>query len=303
MTFILSLGNADQVIQISDRRLTGDGKIVDDDSNKATCLVCQNGRFAIGYTGLAVSGSFKTQDWLLDALFNCAPPDYAIYEMVERFAIRASQDFSRIPALKALPPAQKRLSVMFTGYVTHRARPLVGNLIVTNFQDFLTGSDYPEAKKDFWIISELEKDEESPEITLIQRIGAWRAMKSDDEEGLRNLLRQRRSQEALINKAVHMIRQIADRSVAGGTVGKNLIATIISSNTNTPCVSIVKSNTAKNVITYADTLLLLGPEDRIGIKEDKLIIVDSPNDNKSENLGYKERNKIRKKRTRHKHHN
>jgi hypothetical protein len=60
MTLIVSLVNADQVIQISDRRISRPGVIVTEESNKAGVLSCADARFAFGYTGLANVGSFDT---------------------------------------------------------------------------------------------------------------------------------------------------------------------------------------------------------------------------------------------------
>ena len=68
MTFILTLGNGDQVIQLSDRRLTVDGTLHDDESNKAGVLISDDARLAFGFTGLARIGSFATQQWLAAAL-------------------------------------------------------------------------------------------------------------------------------------------------------------------------------------------------------------------------------------------
>lgn len=51
MTLILSLGNLDHIVQISDRRLTINGKLVEDESNKCGVLFCLNARMGFGYTG------------------------------------------------------------------------------------------------------------------------------------------------------------------------------------------------------------------------------------------------------------
>lgn len=61
MTLILGLGNREQFIQISDRRLTSNGLPQDDESNKAGMLICANGRLAFGFTGLGRAGTFETQ--------------------------------------------------------------------------------------------------------------------------------------------------------------------------------------------------------------------------------------------------
>jgi hypothetical protein len=61
MTFILALGNREQFIQISDQRLSWDGKLVEDESNKAGILLCKDARHIFGFTGLAKYGNFNTR--------------------------------------------------------------------------------------------------------------------------------------------------------------------------------------------------------------------------------------------------
>ncbi len=124
MTLILALANSQQAMQLSDRRLTcTDGTVFDDSSNKATVLVCANGRFAVGYTGLADYCSFRTQAWLLDSLSECGPPDFGCAELICRFMQKAKHEFASHPDLCQLSPVQKRLTVMFTGYL-YRPNPL-----------------------------------------------------------------------------------------------------------------------------------------------------------------------------------
>ncbi|BAU10844.1 hypothetical protein LEP3755_13360 [Leptolyngbya sp. NIES-3755] len=277
MTLILSIGNVDQVIQISDRRLSKHQKVVTDDSNKATVFICRNGRFAVGYTGIAISPhkGFRTQRWLIDSFMDCAAPDYAIYEISERFEKKASRDFKYIPFLRSLAPSEKRLSIMLSGYLTHGSRPLIANITITNFQDFQSGQDYPEAKDEFWTIYELEQDDLKLDTTFIQRVGAWRAMTSEDERILRNMLGQRKPQKALINRAVNLVRQMSDRPAAGNTVGKHLIVTIIPSDSVIPCSAIVKPINAADKVILADEIVLLGREESIAIRDIELSVSPS----------------------------
>ena len=115
MTFILALGNREQFIQVSDRRLSWNGKLVDDESNKAGILLCKDARQVFGFTGLAKYGKFDTRHWLLNALYECCPPDYRINQIMLRLRERATRDFQFLPALKGLDPRRKRLSIMFSG--------------------------------------------------------------------------------------------------------------------------------------------------------------------------------------------
>jgi hypothetical protein len=146
MTFILALGNREQFIQISDRRLSWDGKLVDDESNKAGILLCKDARHIFGFTGLAKYGNFNTRQWLLNALYECCPPDYEINRIVPRLMNRATKDFNTLPALKSLDLRRKRLSIMFCGYNYYVDPPMGALGILTNFQNFQTGKDKDEGK-------------------------------------------------------------------------------------------------------------------------------------------------------------
>ena len=53
MTFILGLANQQQVILISDRRLSANRQIVEDEANKAATFNLQDARLAVAFTGLA----------------------------------------------------------------------------------------------------------------------------------------------------------------------------------------------------------------------------------------------------------
>ena len=68
MTLIVAAGNKDFAVLAADRRLTSNGKLVDDEANKATILACYDARMAIAFTGLATWGSFSTEKWLLESL-------------------------------------------------------------------------------------------------------------------------------------------------------------------------------------------------------------------------------------------
>ena len=110
MTLIIAVGNSDQFIQVSDRRLTLNGVIKNDDSNKAFIFNCANARLSIGFTGLAQAGKFNTRDWILSALNECGPPDYTAEKIIERFTARATNDFCESSQLKRVSPIHKRLT-------------------------------------------------------------------------------------------------------------------------------------------------------------------------------------------------
>ncbi len=67
MTLIITAITQSAIVQVSDRRLTWpNGKIYNDNTNKATIISCQDGYFSVAYTGLALIGKKPTGEWLLD---------------------------------------------------------------------------------------------------------------------------------------------------------------------------------------------------------------------------------------------
>ena len=227
MTLILTLGNSEQVIQISDRRLSSNGQLVDDESAKAVGLTCANARLAYGYTGLARYGTFVTQDWLISALLDCGPPNYDALSILERLRVRASDDFVQHPVLKVIPRADKRLSVLFSGYLYHHDPPLAVYALLTNYQDFESGRDSHEAWDQFSLRRWWEIRPSDAELTIVQRVGNWHAMAQSDEIVLRELLTARKPARAIVGKGVNLMREIADRPSARGTIGKQLTSIII----------------------------------------------------------------------------
>ena len=227
MTLILGLGNREQFIQVSDRRLSWKGKLKDDETNKAGILLCKDARQIFGFTGLANYGNFDTRKWLLNALYECCPPDYEINQIIPRLKERATRDFSTLPELKNVDPQHKRVSIMFSGYNYYAAPPLGVIGILTNFQDFQTGLDSPTAWNHFQMNYWTEIRPLDHDFTIVQRIGTWQAMTSEDESELRQMLREFKPFLAIADKAVSIIRKMSDRPKAGGRIGKHLSVVVL----------------------------------------------------------------------------
>ncbi|MEJ7700321.1 MAG: hypothetical protein WKF71_11840 [Pyrinomonadaceae bacterium] len=207
MTLILTMGNREQVIQISDRRLSCNGKLVDDESNKAEILLCKDARHIFGFTGLAKYKSFDTRYWLLNALYECCPPDFEINKIIVRFKERAIKDFQTLSTLRSIPRKHKRLSIMFSGYNYYGNPPFGVHGILTNYQNFTTGIDDTEAWDEFEMHCWTEKRPLDHEFTHIQRIGSWAAMNNDDEISLRKLLKELKPYQAIVDKGVSLVRK------------------------------------------------------------------------------------------------
>lgn len=126
MTLLQVLFSRERIIQVSDRRLTfPDGTIADDSYTK---LVCWNGAFAVGFTGIARvdrRGKESTAEWIAKVLADHSAFEYG----VEALRQEANDRIGR------LSWPDKRLAVVIAGF-DYRADPLVAE--VANF-DTTTG--------------------------------------------------------------------------------------------------------------------------------------------------------------------
>jgi len=227
MTLIVAVGNHDQFIQVSDRRLSINGNIYNDESNKAIVLNCANARLSIGFTGLAEVHSFKTKDWILKTIHECAPEDYTAENIVKRFTIRASTDFGRLPDLKFLPSEHKRLSVMFTGYLNHHEPPLGALAIVSNFQNMDNETISLVAMPEFDAYFREEKRPNDGNISLFAHVGTLPPIPEELRKKVVELVQKRKPAEAIVNKLVEIFRVLSDHPGAGNTIGKQLMSVTI----------------------------------------------------------------------------
>jgi hypothetical protein len=257
MTLILTLGNSEQVIQISDRRLSCNGKIEEVESSKAGVLQCLDARLALGFTGLARWDDFNTRDWLLDAIFKSGPPDNTANGILERLKLLASETFASHPKLRLLQKKDKRLSVMFSGYLDYGEPPILGFAILTNYQDFESHKDVNGAWDEFRIYYGKEMRPLNGEPILIERVGNWHATKASDRDSLQAMLEARKPANAILGKAVELLHEMADRSAAKKTIGKTLSAICIPRNRDRGIETGYYSDVNSVEYYMADAIILL----------------------------------------------
>jgi len=257
VTLILALGNNDQVIQISDRRLSANGKSVDEESNKSGVLNCLNSRLAFGYTGLAECGGFTTQEWLLKALHNPGEPDFTIGEILERLKLDATDTFRTDPFLRAVPQNHKKLAVMFSGYINLNGTWKQGCAVLSNYHDFERNIALDIAEQEFQInYTSAKGDELNP--TLIQRVGSWRAISESDVSELRGMLESGIPSSGIIGKANQQFRSWAENPASGGAIGKQLTSIIVPKDPVVPVKSSYSSDRVKWE-TYLPSMVFLTP--------------------------------------------
>ena len=112
MTLIVAVMTPVQVILVSDRRFSGSGKPDEDERNKVAVFMCNNGRAAIAFTGMAAFAKFKTTEMLLDAFSRAAAPDHLFLPTIGRVAGVLTEEVKKLK----IPADKKHLTVIVAGY-------------------------------------------------------------------------------------------------------------------------------------------------------------------------------------------
>jgi len=223
MTLIMTYVTPSHVIQASDRRLTANGKLYDERANKAICISCSNGHFAIAYTGLAVmiiSGKRKrTDEIIVDYLADIGAGNMTTGEVAAKLA----EHFEILVKAQRLPSENdKRLTLVLAGYCNNL--PFVGG--VSNFEDksgqiLAVGTKFNE-----WI-HVLKVSGDNPRLIMVNGCEAvvydtfWPSI----EHRLKKLSGQ--SAQEVSEQLVLLIRWAAHDKKFGKYIGQDIMSTII----------------------------------------------------------------------------
>jgi hypothetical protein len=269
MTFCISLSNSDQIIQVTDRRLTGSrGELIDDSVNKMGHAICGDVTFLYCFTGLPrVGRNHITSRWILDALYEVGQTTNIYRNITVGLTNIATRDFQN-GELAKIPASARRLTIMLTGYGSDGH---IYNALISNFQDFTQFINHTEAQPNFKLLgfrSTYPIGVENP--TCVQAIGQFNALTAADEAQLRQLLERRAPGEAIRKKAISLVQDIADRRSARDTVGKKVsTARLMPSQ---PFVAVVgfESDEIGNELPLLDQAMLLAGAPTFVISDAKL---------------------------------
>jgi hypothetical protein len=240
MTLILSCLTADNVFQVSDRRLTlhADAEAIgDDDRNKAVFV----GRVSFGYTGLANIGAVRTDDWLAKVISQGPTRDMAA--VAERIRTAATEASRGVP---------RRIGRhVFEGVGWFRLageKDLTPGLItIHNCLDEVTSTWLPEAYTEFRISTQFPSS--LPGKCVLHSAGVDPT--PQEKDAVVRLVRRcaKRQNPAAILQA--MIRSMSWLSRQHSRIGNSFLA-----------VSIPKRSVEENERTGRITLLATPPNDR-----------------------------------------
>lgn len=258
MTLMLIMANQQHVVLVSDRRLTRNGQLIEDESNKAAVFICRAARLAVAYAGLAQAGGFLTREWLPIALMESVAPDYLMGPTVERFRQRASRDIADIRVNRL---SDKRLTVVLAGHSYNETRPRCYCWLVSNFEGLNSQQQSrvtPSAEFSAEFYRELRPTVEDPSMVLA--VGAGWAPSQSDLESLQVLVRDNRPARALVDKGVEVIRATAESASSGRVIGKQCTSIVIPSKLEQDVVGEYHSATVARTLFFPSLISALGGE-------------------------------------------
>lgn len=222
VTLILAMVNHDHAIALADRRLTAGSDIETEESNKLAVFTCRDARCAVAYTGLATWADFNAHEWILESLMEAAKPDFTFEATLERLCETATSRFRRL----ALRPAQKRLTIVFAGFL-YSSEPARGFIAyVSNFQDEVTGETTNESWRDFRKGIIHQNDLSSP-FFAIRPFGTVALLQKVRSQPVIDMLQRGAPASGIRDKALSVLTAVAASMGQPGPVGRQCGSVII----------------------------------------------------------------------------
>ena len=239
MTLIIGLMSPKQAILVSDRRFaTREGKPFDDEKNKATVLMCEDGRVAVAFTGLAAAGKLKTSNAVLRLLAQAAQRDHLLGPTIHRFTCTMGAEIKRVD----IPARYKHLRFIFAGYRYDSAQSKAKAIMmqVTNVVD--RSRMLQESASEEFLVWEAR----DAIATARFAFGTTAGISKFDGARLREMLVQAKPAGALVDKVVDTIQNAADSPLSKNMVGKQCTSIVIPMEPNAGIVAGYHSAKVKN---------------------------------------------------------
>ncbi len=243
MTLLLGAANNSVALIASDRRLSWDGEVVDDEANKATILVTRDARVALVFTGLARWQGFSTERWLLEVLCDAAKQTAEILPMLDYLESRANTD---LKCLSGLEPERARLGIMVVGFTYGPDGPSPAGWLLSNLKSDVDGTDFSRFTLN-------AGDPENP--VLVRLAGTTAGVPSTSTTQLGTLLASHIPVAGLEGKVAHMIRVASAAPKSGGVVGPQGNVCVIPADTNMEMRSTYYSAAASRVVYGANSII------------------------------------------------
>jgi hypothetical protein len=116
---------------VGDRKLTSDGGVAFDPQTKIASCTFVGAKCLLAFTGLAKKGTFRTDQFVLQALMEAAKPSFGIAPALDGLNDRLT---TRFLTLNTSKPEHKGFSAFFFGYDYTESPPRLRASLVSNFE-------------------------------------------------------------------------------------------------------------------------------------------------------------------------
>jgi SEC-C motif len=228
MTLLIGLANNHHSILLADRRITD---AEEDEFNKLCILFCEDARLAIAFTGIATTSGFNTSDWLLETLDDIGKVSGEISVILEELSKRLT---AKIAGLK-LNLIDKRLSILFTGFVYWGEKPEPRVYVLSNFED----SSLPQPEFTLRTIAPNDS-------VIVEVAGNTVAFPDSATVELKELLRRRLDPSSVLRSAVKCLQKTAKEKRSRGFISEQCNSAIILAKQDTLVTSTYHSTAFSN---------------------------------------------------------
>lgn len=216
MTLLIAMANDTHAILLGDRRLVGNNRIGTDEANKVCVLFCDNAKLAIAFTGLAIVGAFRTQDWLRDTLYEIGKRKHLMLDVLGELEREATRTFAKLPPCPT--------GFLITGF---QYSPVAQNVcfFLTNFD---SGKPPFTPRPDF-TLQELG----TPGTTIVEAAGFKSVLTARDYSSLRKMLDADNAPPLILRKAVEIMRRVSADPKSQRMIGGQCNSAVVRVQANT----------------------------------------------------------------------
>ena len=212
MAPVLVAANADQIIQVSGRPLSAQAE---ETSAAAGHLICDDAVFLHDFASPAPAARHFASRWLSAALVAAARRGRNYRDVLAGLVEEADASYRSAAERQDLSPADRRLTIMFSGYTED---DFIVNAFVSNFRSFAKAGAAGEARDRFSLHVERSISRTNGNPGVIHLIGESGALADPDEQALREMLLRRSPAETIRQKALTIVRAIAARPGQNGPI-------------------------------------------------------------------------------------
>lgn len=249
MTLLISVANPRFVILLADRRITADGKLVDDQYNKLTILCCQDARVAIAFTGLARAKQFDTSEWIMSYLDKIAPPNDWFDSIFEGMRSEIDDEFKRCKFTKY------GLTILVTGFVHANSATTRVSQTISNV------TESGEIGAEFRIVKESVGDGDGTAVVA----GKTTAVSSRARNALKILADSLADPRNAVRKAVRTLHDAAESGSAMRTIGDYCNSAVIECLPDTPIVATYHVPRVDRVV-HGPSIVITGAMSSYGVE-------------------------------------